>query len=430
MRVGNRRFSRLKIGLIADTHIGRNLPRVVGDLRRKAYRYAFTKAIDIFVKESVDYIIHAGDLFEKRSMIPSDSMFVKEEFQRLINSIKEKDGKDIRIMVVRGNHDGTSDNSVLEYIEHPLARYLKVIGDETLRGKTELYEDGGLSVVAVGYHPYIAQKFMEIKPVIEESLSKASGKRFLILHAFLRGYHDLPPGIPKHSTLTLHDLEDLDVETIVCGHHHNKKEVMKFHGKSFITPGATEAIDLADVGEHGVSIIEDNSYRFIPVEPLHDIRNSIVSSEDAVKPLEWFKSNAEAKMSSYRTELDASGKTGILRLVLKGKSEEDPFRLNVEWDSLIAKARESVPNLLHVQMENMVECVKQAFSKPFGGQDEFLTEALRPLGSLTEEAMSIAEEVEISLDEKASQRTGLLIKSDRQPFVERWMRILVKRARK
>ncbi len=420
----------MKIGLIADTHVGRNIPRIVGELRREAYRHAFSKAIDIFVEESVDYVIHAGDLFEKRSMTPNDSMFVKNEFHRLISSIKKNDGKEVRVLVVRGNHDGISDNSALEYVAHPLAEYLTVLGDRTLKGELELFNDGKLSAVAIGYHPYIASKFDDIKKIIKESLSKASSNRFLILHTFIEGYHDLPPGIPKHSILKLSELKDLNVEYIICGHHHAKKGSMKIDGKHLITPGATEAIDLADNGEYGVSILEDNGHRFIPIDPLQKIQNIKVSSKDAIKSLIWFKEKAEAEIESYALELDSSGKRGILRMLLIGKSEEDPYRLDVELDGFIAKVKDSISNLIHVQVENRVENIKQTFHKPLGGQDAFLWESMKPLGDLIEKAMPIIEDVEMTLEEKASQRTGLLTKSDRQPFVEKWMETLKEKVRK
>ncbi|MEM4246389.1 MAG: metallophosphoesterase [Candidatus Bathyarchaeia archaeon] len=414
----------MKIGLLADTHVGRNIPRVVGELRREAYRHAFAKAIDILVEEGVDYVIHAGDLFEKRSMTPSDSMFVKNEFHRLIGSIKENDGKDIRILLVRGNHDGTPENSALNYVEHPLAKYLKVIGEETLQGKPELFDDGNLSAAAVGYHPYIASKFREVKKTVEESLSKASNEPILILHAFITGYHELPPGIPKHSTLTLHDLEEVNAKTIICGHHHKKKPPVTLFGKNFITPGATEAIDLADEGEYGVSILESNSYKFVPIDPLHEIRNLRISSGGALKPLEWYKKETEAQLNSIAAGLSPSGKKAILRLVVEGKSMEDPFELDMELDNLAAKIREARPNILHIQLENRVESTRQAFYRPLGGQEAFLREAMRPLEGSIEKAASLVEEVEMALEEKGSQMTGLLKPSDRKPFVEKWVEIL------
>ncbi|MEM1552989.1 MAG: exonuclease SbcCD subunit D, partial [Candidatus Bathyarchaeia archaeon] len=66
----------VKLGVFADTHVGRSIPNVISEHRRQAFRHAFSQAINIFIKERVEYVIHAGDLFEKRSMTPSDSLFV------------------------------------------------------------------------------------------------------------------------------------------------------------------------------------------------------------------------------------------------------------------------------------------------------------------------------------------------------------------
>jgi len=64
-----------------------------------------------------------------------------------------------------------------------------------------------------------------------------------------------------------------------------------------------------------------------------------------------------------------------------------------------------------------------------GGQDEFLKEAMKPLESGIEEAVTIAEEVEMALEEKASQRTGLLTPSDRQHFTDKWRMLLEERVK-
>jgi len=414
----------LKIGILADTHVGRNIPRVVGDLRREAYRHAFSKAMDILIDENVDYVIHAGDLFEKRSMTPNDSMYVKNELHRLIDSIKANSGKEVQILVVRGNHDGTLDNSSLDYVEHPLAKYLKVIGDETLRGRREIFDDGAISAVAVGYTPYIASRFKEIKQTVEDSLSKASNEPFLILHTFISGYHELPPGVSKHNVLPIQELEGLSAKVVICGHHHKRKPLTMLYGKTFITPGATEAIDLADEGEYGVFILEKNSYKFIPIDPLHEIRNVEVSSGGANKPLEWYRSEAERQLNSYVANIAVSNKELIIRLVVKGKSDEDPFRLDANLNELAMEAKKKQPRILHIQVENKVESVSQTLNVPLGGQEEFLLEAMKPLGSLVEDIPALMEDVEMALEEKGSGTTGLLKPSDRQSFIEKWVKML------
>lgn len=91
-------MSRIRIGVFSDIHVGRNIPRVLGDAGGKAFHHAFKQAVTVFVGEKVDYVLHGGDLFEKRSMMLEDAVSVKEELYRLI----KESGKNVEIIVVRG----------------------------------------------------------------------------------------------------------------------------------------------------------------------------------------------------------------------------------------------------------------------------------------------------------------------------------------
>lgn len=415
-----------KIGVFSDTHIGRCIPRAVGELRRRAYRYSFTQAVDIFIKEGVDCLIHAGDLFEKRSMMPEDSVFVKEELQRLVDSIRDRDGKDVGIFMVRGNHDGTHESSALDYIKHPLAGYLKVLGDDSpkgLEGEGETYR--GLHLAGVGYHPYISRRFQEIKPVIKRSFAQKDGLKLFIIHSFVEGYHPIPPGVPSHNLLSLRDFTDLGADVIVAGHYHGRLKPQLRNGTVILTPGATEAVDLSDEGPFGVYILEGREPRFVSIDPLHEIRNIKVSSKGAVKPYRWFAGKALEEVYAYASSLQRRDTDGILRLILTGLTDEDPYNIERSIMSELLEVKKANPRLLYVDLANRVEGVHQKISLPaLGGGIEYATEILEPLGISAQEALKIVEEVGLALDERASQRTGLLTGSDRRLFVEKWIRIL------
>jgi len=418
----------MKIGLFADTHVGRCIPRAIGELRRQAYRHAFRQVINTFIEENVDYVVHAGDLFEKRSMTPEDSVFVKEELQRLINSIHEKQGKEVVIFVIRGNHDGTPENSALDYIKHPLAQYLKVVGDDILEEEEEIWTDGKICLVGVGYHPYIARKFENLKPIIQRSFVGKQGVKLLVLHNFLEGYHDIPPGVPKHNTLALTDLEEINADLIVAGHYHTMKAPLEQNRQIILTPGATEAVDLSDEGPFGAHIFEEGtSTRFVSIQPLHEIRSVKVSSEGAVKPTKWFVQKALVEAESYTSGLQTRNVNGVLRIVLSGLTDEDPYNIEPALEFEIAKLKESSQRLLHVELAIRVQNVQQPIIFPtLGGGNEFAVEVLKPLGDSAQESMKIVEEVGIALDEKASQKTGLLTGLDRASFVKRWIDVLEK----
>ena len=414
----------MRIGILSDTHIGRCVPRAIGELRRMAYRHAFSEAIDVFIREKISCLIHAGDVFEKRSMTPRDSVFVKEELQRLVDSIREEGGE-VMIYAVRGNHDGSMESSALDYIKHPLAKYLKVIGDDTLRGKGEAQVYDGLRVMGVSYHPYIARKFKKLKPIIRKNFSMANGMNVLILHNFIEGYHQIPPGVPKHNVLDISDLKGLGADLIVVGHYHEKMEPMRKDGMTLISPGSTEAIDLSDEGPHGVYILDGRSIRFVPIKPLHEIRNMKVVSMEEVKPASWFIGEALKGAQSYASTLRLTGREGVLRLVLSGLTDGDPHTIDRSLALRLAELRGSFPELLHVELVNRAQNVHRRVSfPPIGGGLEFAYEVVKSLGDPAREAVRIIEEVYNALDERASQRTGLLTSSDRAPFLRRWVKVL------
>lgn len=416
----------MKIGVFADTHIGRSIPREVGELRRNAYRHAFTQAINIFIEEKVGCVIHAGDLFEKRSMTSEDSVFVKEELQRLVNSIREEHGREVYVFLIRGNHDGAIDNNALDFVKHPLANYLKVVGEAAIKGEEESYFFNGIRLIGLPYHPYISHVFKNVEHVIQRCFNSEGEIKILTIHNFIQGYHEIPPGVPQHNYLTVRDFDELGADVVLAGHYHGKVNPMESNKTLFLTSGATEAVDLSDEGPFGVYVLDGRQARFLPIKPLHEIRNIKVDSKSAVKPREWFVEQAVREMEAYSSDLQARSVAGILRLVLSGFTEDDPHNIDMFLRKEVAKKTTS-DRLLYIDLVNRVEDVKQkaAFSKLGSGLD-YAMEILKPLGGTAGEAMKIVEELSVTLDEKASQRTGLLIDSDRNRFVKRWVQILEK----
>jgi len=416
----------MKIGVFSDTHVGRCIPIAIGELRRRAYHHAFTEAINIFIEEGTDCVIHAGDLFEKRSMTPEDTVFVKDELQRLVNSIHDKYGKDIPLFIVRGNHDGAPDNNALDYIRHPLATYLRIVGDGILTGEGEIQVNNELCLLGVGYHPYISRRFEALKPTIRESLAGKKGLKLLVVHNFIEGHHPIPPGVPEHNYLTVRDFDDLGLDVVVAGHYHGRIEPLNREGTVFLTPGATEAVDLSDKGPYGVSILEGkDSMRFVPIKPLHDILSVKVDSEQVVRPAGWFVQRASDEANRYASNLQTRNSEGVLRLVLLGLTDEDPYNIDLLLAAELEKTKRAFSRLLYVDLNNRVESARQPVVLPaLEGGFEFAGEMLSPFGSSAPEAMRIVEEASTALDEKASQKTGVLTDSDRMPFVGKWIDLI------
>jgi len=407
----------LRIGVFSDTHVGRCIPSEVRDLRREAFRYAFSQAIDTFIRERVDFVIHAGDLFEKAYMTPGDSMFVKDELHRLVEQLGLGDSS---IIMVRGNHDGTAERSALDYVRHPLAKYLKVLGDRMLMGEVEQLSLDGVTVTGLGYHPFIRGKFEAAKPLIEKAFTR-EGFNILIVHSFVEGLHPIPPGQPLHSTIPLQELRELPVDMVVAGHYHGHIEPYK--SPLILTPGATEAINLTDKGPFGIYIVEDGKPRFVEVQRLYEVGSLNVSSHDVVKPASWFLSEASRSLEGFRERLKASGRTGIARLAVEGVTSDDAFELERKLRRL-AEDETSDP-ILHVMLICKVAEAGSGFTPPaILTREEVLRRVFQPLDQVMDVVLELIEDVDAELEEHASERTHILTDARRRRFVERWIKLL------
>jgi len=416
----------VKVGVFADTHVGRSIPNVIADYRRQAFRHAFSQAIDTFIQENVEMVIHAGDLFEKRSMTAPDSLFVKEELQRLVDSL----GGNVKIILVRGNHDGTPENSALNYVEHPLAKYLTVLGEKTLRGEPEIYEEEGLTIVGFGYTPYVSTKLAEVKEAIKERFNASTAEHKIFLaHMFVEG-QEIPPNVPEYQVACISLVKELGANLVIAGHYHQYMPLKEKNGLLLLTPGATEAIDLSDDSPHGVCILEFGrrvKCKFTTLKPLHKIKNEVIDSQGAVEKPKWFVEKAVATAEKFSEEINAEGVEGILRVALQGFVDGNRFDLEADIEKKMREACNRNPKLLHVEIDNAVgELTSGKVSLPeHMGRDEFLQEVFSSLGEKRlAQALSLADEVRMTLEEKASAQTGLLKESDRKPFVEKWLKIL------
>jgi len=421
----------LRVGVFSDTHIGRNIPRVVGEARKHAFREAFKQAINVFIDNRVDYVVHGGDLFEKRSMTPDDAGFVKDEFYRLVKNSREKWGKDVKIFIVRGNHDGSPSSCVLEYVTHPLADYLQIIG-ESIKEELQYYGDGKILVTGVGYHPFIRKRFKDLIGSLSEIVESSRNNQFkiLLLHNYIEGVNVVPPYTPEHSIINRDDLEKIRVDIVVVGHYHERSGLKEEDNIKFIIPGAIEAVDLGEKGPFGVYILDvDDSERiqakFIELTPAQHVALRRVGSEEP-KPLQWFKDRVLEEISIFMNELSEKKLPGILKIKVSGTATDLKVFPRIFTEEELRRIREDNPNLLYLEIE---EDITPLIKEELGGampisREDLVRDLFKELGQ-EPNIVELIEETSLTLEEKASEKTGLLKDSDRSVFVERWARILL-----
>jgi exonuclease SbcD len=186
---------------ISDTHLG--LVQYGSNEREQDVYDAFNQAIDISIKDQVDFVIFAGDIFENPK--PNGNAILQ-----MANALKRLKENDIDSFFILGEHDVSNikHQNPVPYIYHNLG-FSKYIGN----GKPIEYK----GVMLVGFDkirpPEMAQneeRFTKVDKNIENFL----GHKILVLHQGITEFNkfagelqstDLPKNFTYYAMGHLHD---------------------------------------------------------------------------------------------------------------------------------------------------------------------------------------------------------------------------------
>ena len=185
---------------ISDTHLG--LVQYGSEEREQDVYDVFNQAIDISIKDHVDFVIFAGDIFHVPN--PNGTAIVQ-----MGNGLKRLKQNDIDSFFILGEHDISRIRTTpIPYVYHNL-EFSKYIG----QGKPVNYKDillAGFDKIRKTEIPQYEKKFADI----EKSAEKHSGHKILVLHQGITEFNkfagelqstDLPKNFTYYAMGHLHD---------------------------------------------------------------------------------------------------------------------------------------------------------------------------------------------------------------------------------
>lgn len=402
----------MRFAVLADAHIGRSIPLAVAEYRRQAFSDAFSHAVDAIIEASVDYVFFCGDLFERRTLRPHLVHFAHDELYRLAKETEARSGKRIKIFIIRGNHDGRPQSDALDYIKHPLAEYLFIFDEEHLE-----YRDGQLKVVGLNYYDDIGAAF---EVLVKPHFGSGDGLQVLMLHGFVAGYHEVPPG---SGSIAIDKIASVNPRFAFAGHYHKRCPPRRLpSGGWLLTPGSPEMYDFAEASEKGLYIVDNAEsepiFRWVPIEPMHVMKQVDVEPERRQTP-EWYKNQIFDAVRRFVEELRSFKKKGYLRVVVRGTlSEGFPGDVTLED---VERLRKAEPLLLWVDVDTMELELPSMTVRPDREQVN-VAEFFSAFGDFAGEIQEMHGRVRDALEEEASVQTGLLTPSQRTPLLEEWLR--------
>jgi calcineurin-like phosphoesterase family protein len=263
-----------KIFLIGDTHIGLGYPNSV-EKWHKVHKQYFSEFLIPLLKEKVephDIIVHLGDLFDNRNVIPIN----------LLNygmDIVEEISKIAPFHIIVGNHDLWSKSAS----EINTVRPFRYIPNVKIYDKTDILEYNGLKILMM---PYIENRLEQIKLINDNKDCD-----YLFCHSDLNG-------CKMHLTSVAHKNSDkIDIEDfkpfkkVRSGHIHLVQS-----NKQFTFVGSIFQMDRNDLGDQkGIFVIDtiDGSEEFIPNTVSPVFKKFTVKDEVDIENLDSLKNTKD-----------------------------------------------------------------------------------------------------------------------------------------
>jgi len=253
----------VKILHCADIHLGRRPVGGVGEYSNKRYDdyfKAFGWAIDTAIVQQVSVVLIAGDLFDRKELIPE----VLERTEALLQKLKDAH---IATLLIEGNHDnitpGKEDDSWIIYLENKgFLMRPTYTSDETGYHFTPTSIDG-YRFYGVGYPGGFVNETLQA--LAEHLATTPDTKNIVMVHTAIAA-GDFLPGTVEKETIELFNGKAL---YIAGGHFHSYQASSK-DGALFYIPGSLEYWDLAEPGDRkGVIIFDTDSgaHQFLSSQP-------------------------------------------------------------------------------------------------------------------------------------------------------------------
>lgn len=272
---------------ISDLHLGKifsaeNLIAQDPSERREELWESFEYALGFCVKNEIDILLIAGDIYENESITVSDLDRLSKIFKKYST---------INIFIALGNHDHISIKS--EYLKNIIPPNCHIF-----ENRLEYVEiDGFLRIYGFSWD----RLYYREKPFEFEKLD-SNYKNILLLHC-MSGKES------EHLPIDISELKNLGFDYCALGHIHKNIEITN----SIRYSGALEPTKFKDEGEHGANLIyiDKNGLR---VSFVNLAKRKYVDKTVVVKNIK----NSEELNNFLAEEFKNCGAEDYLRLKVEG----------------------------------------------------------------------------------------------------------------
>lgn len=334
----NETSSSFKFVHTADLHLDSPLKSLarrqagMAEAVRGASRQALSSIIDLCIDEQVNALLIAGDLYDGDQRSMSTAVFLREQLRRL-------QAHDIRVFVIRGNHDSKANN---------------ITSELALPDNVHVF-DGRGSMVKLSEHEVAIHGTSFANPSAPDSLLPKYPDpvpdyiNIGLLHTSLAGdgAHD------TYAPCSVTQLIDKGYDYWALGHIH-KRMVHHPHAPAIVMPGNPQGRHMGECGPRSVSVVSINTDSVAINE--HSVEQARFEriDLDVSNETDWqsMESKLEQRMAQCRQHVHIP--TLILRVELLGETPLS-WRIARDRDRLLAFSQSHAASLGDCWVEQIVD---------------------------------------------------------------------------
>lgn len=379
----------IKIAHVADTHLGY---RQYGLAEREEDIYiTFNRIIDDMIDRDVDYVLHAGDLFENPKPPIKALLVAQEGFNKLLEH-------EIPVYVIAGNHDILQRRKTAipqKLYENKNFHIINYSNNNDSNNEIVLKED--IFLTGLQYLP--KSKEEGISSVLSEITKKALEHKWkiLMLHGSISKYFEIEPEFELKTIPEGYDY-------YAMGHLHNRIRDT-FKGGKLSYPGSTEIRSKSELPDYYKN---KKGYNLITVtdDKLNvDYINIPLEREFIDKQIDYSKLNEslEKLEEKIKTSLHEKAKKPVVYLSIENGNYDRSDVAALVYDKLeditlttriTYKPTETIENIPenldkdNITPENMI---KERLKEDYG--DEIATLAIELYKNLSEKNIPAAQNI-------------------------------------
>lgn len=354
------------------------------DVKKSTYE-SFKQIIDYALKEEVDFIIIAGDLFDNENRTLKAEVFLKEQFERLK---KEQ----IFVYVCHGNHDPLSESITTQWPDNV----------SVFNKNVETYQTITKDGEKILLHGFSYQNKESYENKLDEYPSSQGEKGLHI--GILHGTYSKSSTKNRYTEFRLEDLNSKLYHYWALGHIHERQQLNDMPQTYY--PGNIQGRHFGELGEKGFLLVEGDEFKlnvsFIPTQYIRfeeiKLETSETSKQGIYEIIQKFKESVRAKGKAfYRMYLEIDSDEPI-------SSQE-----KMQIEEMLREYEENVTNFVYI--EELIVSYKNDDARPL--EKEFSKELK------TDESVFLAAMNDLYLNPKASKYLDNYADFDKTELINR-----------